>query len=700
MQKAAILTLTPHTLTHTHHTPPHTCTAMMTTSYMNGYVTESDGGGGIDVQDDVVQKHREMAVDCPGDLGARTLPIRRSAQLERIRQQQEDRRRREEEGRKELDLNSSMRLKKLSQNPKVGIDNPTFEQMEGPGGSIGGLQSLTAPPALLELEDLLMSLKQVQHCLNDSQSQEDMELVLQLVQKPDFQKAFNIHNAVAHYMNRPSPPFPLMDHAQTLTQEVQAMLHNSSQKEGLELNSLLTTPHMQALMMAHDSVAEQEMQLEPLVPSLNSSETLTQWGGETVKIVRIEKAKDIPLGATVRNDMDSVIISRIVKGGAAEHSGLLHEGDEILEINGAEIRGKDVNEVFDILADMHGVLTFVLIPSPQIKPPPIKETVVHVKAHFDYDPSDDPYVPCRELGLCFQKGDILHIISQDDPNWWQAYRDGDEDNQPLAGLVPGKSFQQQREAMKQTIEEDKEPEKSGKLWCAKKNKKKRKKMQYNANKNDDFDNEEVLTYEEMSLYHQPANRKRPIAMIGPPNCGQNELRQRLLSSEPDRFAGAVPHTTRNRRDNEVSGRDYHFVSRQAFEMDSAAGKFIESGDFEKNLYGTSTDSVRQVINTGKICLLCVHTQVFRSSDLKPYIIFIAPPSQERLRALLAKDNKNPKPDELRDIIEKARETEQNYGHLFDAAIVNTDLEKAYQELLRLINKLDTEPQWVPSSWLR
>lgn len=95
--------------------------------------------------------HREMAVDCPSELGARTLPVRRSAQLERIRQQQEDRRRREEEGRnrQELDLNSSMRLKKLSQNPKVGIDNPTFEQMEGPGGSIGGLQSLTAPPALL-----------------------------------------------------------------------------------------------------------------------------------------------------------------------------------------------------------------------------------------------------------------------------------------------------------------------------------------------------------------------------------------------------------------------------------------------------------------------------------------------------------------------------------------------------------------------
>lgn len=131
-------------------------------------------------------------------------------------------------------------------------------------------------------------------------------------------------------------------------------------------------------MLAHDSVAEQEMQPEPASPLDNPCETFTQWGGETVRIVRIEKAKDIPLvrtlswwalhlillslfpgadvtlcvfvqGATVRNDMDSVIISRIVKGGAAEHSGLLHEGDEILEINGVEIRGKDVNEVFDIL---------------------------------------------------------------------------------------------------------------------------------------------------------------------------------------------------------------------------------------------------------------------------------------------------------------------------------------------------------------
>uniref|UniRef100_A0A3Q3AFE2 Protein PALS1 n=1 Tax=Kryptolebias marmoratus TaxID=37003 RepID=A0A3Q3AFE2_KRYMA len=634
----------------------------MTTSHLNGHVAGEGGGGGGRGGDEELrggQQHREMAIDCPGELGSRMLPVRRSAQLERIRQHQEDlRRRREEEGR-QLDLNASLRLRKLSQNPNTGIDNPTF--------------------------------------LQDSYKPQQPVLGSQHTHPSDFQSALKVHNAVASSMHRPSPPFPQTQQAHPLAMEV-TLAQSCQSKEGLELHRLLSDTNIQSLLLTHDAVAETEMQpeSEPV-----EGETLAQWGGETVKIVRIEKARDVPLGATVRNEMDSVVISRIVRGGAAERSGLLSEGDEILEINNVEIRGKDVNQVFDILADMHGLLTFVLIPSSQSKPPPVKETVVHVKAHFDYDPSDDLYVPCRELGLSFQKGDILHIISQSDPNWWQAYRDGDEDNQPLAGLVPGKNFQQQREAMKQTIEEEKEPEKSGKLWCAKKNKRKRKKLLY-SHRSEDLD-EEILTYEEMALYHQPANRKRPIALIGPSGCGQTELKQRLLNNQPERFAGAVPHTTRSRRDGEVSGRDYHFVSRQTFEAELASGKLIESGEFEKNLYGTSTDSVRQVINTGKICVLCLHTQalkVLRSSDLKPYIIFIAPPSQERLRALLAKDNKNPKPEELRDIIEKAREMEQSCGHLFDAIIVNQDLDKAHTELLRLINKLDTEPQWVPCSWLR
>lgn len=64
----------------------------MTTSHLNGHVAgEGGGGGGGGVGDEELrggQQHREMAVDCPGELGSRTLPVRRSAQLERIRQHQ------------------------------------------------------------------------------------------------------------------------------------------------------------------------------------------------------------------------------------------------------------------------------------------------------------------------------------------------------------------------------------------------------------------------------------------------------------------------------------------------------------------------------------------------------------------------------------------------------------------------------------
>ncbi|XP_032398497.1 MAGUK p55 subfamily member 5b isoform X3 [Etheostoma spectabile] len=649
----------------------------MIMSHMNGYVQEASGQA---------KSHRERAVDCPGEELCLVKSPHCSAHMERIQHYQEELKKKREEdsrGKHDIDPNASLRLKKLSQNPKVGIDNPTFEGKEKATKDSCSQEAVVGK--LKELVDLLQALKWAQHCLTDAQSQQDAELIMQLLAKEDFKNAYTIYSAVSQQMTRVSPNSPLTAQAKDLCQEVQKMLQSSQQMDGLELKALLTNPHLQA----HDSVAGQEM----------SEEDVVEYHGETVKLVRLEKARDTPLGATVRNDMDSVVVSRVVKGGAAERSGLLSEGDEILEINGISLRGKHVNEVHDLLQQMQGTLTFLLIPSSQIKPAPHRQTVMHVRAYFDYDPSDDPFLPCRELGLSFQKGDILHVISQDDPSWWQAYRDGDEDNQPLAGLIPGKSFQQQRETLKRTMT-DRSREHQGKLWYAKKNIKKRKKSTSTLSRNTDYD--DILTYEEMSLYHQPANRKRPIALIGPTKSGHDELRRRLLSIEPEKFAVAVPHTTRNSRIHERNGREYHFVSRPAFDTDLAAGKFIESGEYEKNLYGTSTDSVRHIINSGRICLLCLHTrslQILRSSNLKPYVIFIAPPSQERLRTLLATGGTTPKPEELKEVIEKAREMEQNFGHFFDATIVNMDPDQAFHELRRLIDKLDTEPQWVPTSWL-
>jgi len=64
---------------------------------------------------------------------------------------------------------------------------------------------------------------------------------------------------------------------------------------------------------------------------------------------------------------------------------------------------------------------------------------MHVRALFSYDPEEDNLIPCRELGIMFRKGDVLHIINENDCNWWQAFREG-EDDQTLAGLIPSKHF--------------------------------------------------------------------------------------------------------------------------------------------------------------------------------------------------------------------------------------------------------------------
>lgn len=57
-----------------------------------------------------------------------------------------------------------------------------------------------------------------------------------------------------------------------------------------------------------------------------------------------------------------------------------------------------------------GTITFKLVPSDGKGGQ--RESKVRVRAHFDYNPDNDPYIPCKEAGLAFERGEILHIVSQ------------------------------------------------------------------------------------------------------------------------------------------------------------------------------------------------------------------------------------------------------------------------------------------------
>lgn len=145
----------------------------------------------------------------------------------------------------------------------------------------------------------------------------------------------------------------------------------------------------------------------------------------------------------------------------------------------------------------------------------------------------------------------------------------------------------------------------------------------------------------MTLYRPPASRKRPIVLIGPHNIGRHELRKRLMQTHPSLFEVAVPHTTRPARRDEIDGKDYHFLPRHIFEADIKQARFIEHGEYEKNLYGTSREAIKKVIENGKICVLNLYPQALkalRSSDLLPYVIYIGPPNLVKLKELKTKTN--------------------------------------------------------------
>ncbi|CAJ0561688.1 unnamed protein product, partial [Mesorhabditis spiculigera] len=440
--------------------------------------------------------------------------------------------------------------------------------------------------------------------------------------------------------------------------------------------------------------------------------------GKPTKIVVIRKDADSYLGATVRNEGDRVIVGRVVRGGVAERTAAFREGDELLEINGTPLKGKTVAEVCDLMRVLSGELRFLVNPCSEAETPQTPTYVQHLRALFDYDPEDDVYVPCKELALKFQRGDILHVINTTDENWWQAYREGDDPHHSLAGLVPSSSFHQQVVMYTDELEKEQRPKtrKEARKRLPEVLKVLRRRKSNDLKPADEAAiatgvgyHSDLLTYEEVVLHLAHSDRKRPIVLCGPEGVGCLELRQNLLESDKLRFGGVVPHTTRQPVAGEISGTHYHFVSRQQFQDEAKAGHFVEWGEFEKHLYGTSAAEIRSVIAKGATCILTLKPEsltAIRNADLQPFIIFVAPPSlivlrrQKELERARRADNTPPVRDEqLKNILTHGKAMEQKFGHLFDHIVVNMDFERSLAELRTVIRKVENEPQWVPANWM-
>ncbi|TMS15494.1 MAGUK p55 subfamily member 3 [Larimichthys crocea] len=425
-----------------------------------------------------------------------------------------------------------------------------------------------------------------------------------------------------------------------------------------------------------------------------------------------------------------VIVARIMRGGAADRSGLVHVGDELREVNGVSVINKRPDEISQLLSQSQGSITLKIIPAIK-EEDRLKESKVYMRALFDYIPLEDKATPCQEAGLPFKRGDILQVVTQDDPTWWQAKRVGDSNLR--AGLVPSKQFQERRLAYRMkmgTLPNPKSPKKPVyDQGCDKEDcdcegyfngqyiaglrrsfRLSRKDRQGSAGEGSDPGDPDFLTYEEVTRYQQrPHERPRLVVLIGSLGARINELKQRVIAENPHRFAVAVPHTTRPKKPHEKEGVEYHFVTKQQFDADALNNKFIEHGEYKENQYGTSIEAIRSVQAKNKMCVVDVQPEALkrlRTAEFKPYVIFVKPrvPESRRRRSAATSpgggEHGRITDEDLQEMRQSAIQIDQQYGHLVDRVLIKEDSASACAELRGILERLERESFWVPVSWVR
>ncbi|KAM3928531.1 protein PALS2 isoform 1-T2 [Leptodactylus fuscus] len=475
-----------------------------------------------------------------------------------------------------------------------------------------------------------------------------------------------------------------------ILEDIGPLAHQDKNVE--ELVGILKEPHFQSLLEAHDIVASKCYDSPPSSPEINAMNNQIA-PVDAIRMVGIHKRAGEPLGVTFKVENNNLVIARILHGGMIDRQGLLHVGDIIKEVNGHEV-GNNPKELQELLKSISGSVTLKILPSYKDAVTPQQ---VYVKCHFDYNPFNDNLIPCKEAGLKFSKGEILHIVNREDPNWWQAshVKEGGS-----AGLIPSQFLEEKRKAFVRRDWDGTGP------FCGTITSKKKKKMMYLTTRNAEFDRHEIQIYEEVA--RMPPFQRKTLVLIGAQGVGRRSLKNRLIVLNPTHFGTTVPFTSRKPREDEKDGHAYRFVSRSEMEADVKGGRYLEHGEYEGNMYGTKIDSIHEVVMAGRTCILDVNPQalkVLRTSEFMPYVVFIAAPELDTLRAMhkavvdAGITTKLLTDTDLKKTVDESARIMRAYNHYFDLTIVNDNLDKAFEKLQAAVEKLRTEPQWVPITWV-
>ncbi|XP_029971596.1 discs large homolog 1-like protein isoform X17 [Salarias fasciatus] len=460
---------------------------------------------------------------------------------------------------------------------------------------------------------------------------------------------------------------------------------------------------------------------------------------EPRKVVLHRGATGLGFNIVGGEDGEGIFISFILAGGPADLCGELRKGDRLVSVNGVDLRNATHEQAAAALKNAGQTVTIIAHYRPEeysrfeAKIHDLREQMMnssissgsgslrtsqkrslYVRALFDYDKTRDSGLPSQ--GLNFKFGDILHVVNASDDEWWQARQLTAQGEVEEVGVIPSKRRVEKKErARLKTVKFNAKSRDRGQSLNDKRKKNLfsrkfpfYKSKEASEQETSDVDQhvtsnasdsessyrgqeEYVLSYE--PVVQQEVNYTRPVIILGPM---KDRINDDLISEFPDKFGSCVPHTTRPKRDYEVDGRDYHFmVSREQMEKDIQDHKFIEAGQYNNHLYGTSVQSVREVAEKGKHCILDVSGNAIKRLQLAllhPIAIFIKPKSVENIMEM----NKRLTEEQGRKTFDRATKLEQEFTEHFTAIVQGDTLEEIYEQVKQIIEEQSGPFIWVQS----
>jgi len=179
-----------------------------------------------------------------------------------------------------------------------------------------------------------------------------------------------------------------------------------------------------------------------------------------------------------------------------------------------------------------------------------------------------------------------------------------------------------------------------------------------------------------------------IILSAPSGAGKGTLANMLINRD-DKVRVSVSATTRDKRNGEVHGEHYYFLTKEEFEKKIEDNEFLEYAEVFGNYYGTLKAPVEKTLASGNDIIFDIDYQggelITKNFDNRRLLkIFILPPSKDELRKRIIKRARGETAEDIENRLSKAAFEAEHYRG-YDYVVVNDDVEKAYGEIKAIID---------------